>query len=210
MKTKYKVIIASAVVIILAGASIYSIAAEKLPQYRKIVVASAGRTSMRQTLSLKGYIEPNAKQEIQLDISQKVEEVYVQEGQAVKAGDVLLKLDDADMVYKLKSEELNLRALQSQLSELIKSENKDKKDLEYSVTQAEIQYRNSVNDLNEAKIKYEQDQKLYQEGFISKAELDSSAKSLSRLEDSRKLNEIQLDKAKEANESYASQRLQQV
>jgi hypothetical protein len=56
MKTKYKVIISAAVILILAGASVFSIVAETLPQYRKIVVTSALRRTMGQTIHIQGYI----------------------------------------------------------------------------------------------------------------------------------------------------------
>ncbi len=161
MKTKHKVIIAIAVVSILTGISIFSIAAEKLPQYRKIVVARTTKRNIAQTINLQGYIEPNSKQEITLNTNQKVVEVYVQEGQEVKVGDLLLKLDESDNAYKLKSEELNLKTAQNELNILLKSENKDKKELIYSVTQAEIQYKNSIEDLAAAKEDFEQNQKLF-------------------------------------------------
>lgn len=210
MKTKYKVIIIATVVLVLTGASIFSIAADKLPQYRKIVVARTMKTNMSQTLNLQGYIEPNAKQVIQLDTNQKVSEVYVKEGQEVKAGDLLLKLDEAENIYRQKSEELNLKAAQNELNDFLKSENKDKNDLAYSLTQAEIQYKNSEADYNDAKIKYEQNQKLFTEGFVSKEELDNSERSLSRLEGAMKLSEIQLEKAKDSQNSFASQRQLQI
>ncbi|MGB7604515.1 MAG: efflux RND transporter periplasmic adaptor subunit [Lutisporaceae bacterium] len=210
MKTKYKVIIAIAVVLILTGISIFSIAAEKLPQYRKIVVASAMKRNIAQTLNLQGYIEPNSKQEITLNINQKVEEVYVQEGQTVKVGDLLLKLDESDNAYKLKSEELNLKIAQNELNNLLKSENEDKKEIVYSVTQAEIQYKNSVDELAAAKVNFEQNQELYLEGFVSKEELDNSERSLSKLEGAVLLSEIQLDKAREGLNSYSGQRQLQI
>lgn len=210
MKTKYKVIIAIAVVLILTGISIFSIAAEKLPQYRKIVVASTMQRNIAQTLNLQGYIEPNSKQEIILDTNQKIEEVYVQEGQTVKVGDLLFKLDGSDNAYKLKSEELNLKIAQNELNNLLKSENEDKKEVEYSVTQAEIQYKNSVDELAAAKVNFEQNKQLYLEGFVSKEELDNSERSLSKLEGAVQLSEIQLDKAREGLKGYSGQRQLQI
>jgi HlyD family secretion protein len=210
MKTKYKVMISAAAVIILTAASVFSIAAEKLPQYRKIVVTKANRITMGQTLNLQGYIEPNAKQEIILDTTQKVSEVYVQEGQDVRAGDLLFKLDDTDTAYKLKSEQLSLKAANSELNNLLKSENKDKKDLSYNLTQAEIQYKNAVDDAQDAKQRYVQNTNLYAEGFLAKEEMDASAKSLQKLEGQAKLSELQLEKAKDSLKGYSDIRQQQI
>ncbi len=210
MKTKHKVIIAIAVVSILTGISIFSIAAEKLPQYRKIVVARTTKRNIAQTINLQGYIEPNSKQEIILNTNQKVAEVYVQEGQEVKVGDLLLKLDESDNAYKLKSEELNLKTAQNELNILLKSENKDKKELIYSVTQAEIQYKNSIEDLAAAKENFEQNQKLFLEGFVSKEEVDNSKRNMSKSEGTVQLSQIQLDKAREGLNGYAGERQLQI
>jgi HlyD family secretion protein len=210
MKTKHKVIISAVVILILTAASVFSIAAEKLPQYRKIVVTSAAKRTMGQTINIKGYIEPFEKQEINLDTTQKVSAVYVQEGQAVKAGDLLFKLDDTDSAYRLKSEQLSLKAAQSELSNLLKSETKDKKDLTFSVAQAELAYKNAIDELNDAKIRCEDNQKLYSEGFISKEELDNGLRSLSKLESTKIMQEMQLERAKHALDNYDDERQQQI
>lgn len=210
MKTKHKVIISAAVILILTATSVFGIVAEKLPQYRKIVVTSAARRTMGQTINIQGYIEPFEKQEINLDIAQKVEAVYVQEGQDVKVGDLLFKLDDTDLSYRLKGEQLNLKASKTELSNLLKSESKDKKDLAFSVTQSEMEYKNALDEFNYATIRYEDNQKLYAEGFISKEELDNGLRSLSKLKSTMNMLEMQLDKAKDSLNNYSDQRQQQL
>lgn len=210
MKTKHKVMISVAVVSILTAASVFSIAAEKLPQFRKIVVTQAIKKTMGQTINVKGYIEPIAKQEIILDTTQRVAEVYMQEGMDVKAGDLLFKLDETDSSYKLKSEELNLKAAQSELSNLLKSENKDKKELSFAVAQGEMEYKNAKSEYSDAKSSYEGTQKLYTEGFISKDEFDNSTRELSKLESAMKTKEMQLEQAKLAFNNYADERQQQI
>lgn len=210
MKTKYKVMISAAAIVIITAASIFSIAAEKLPQYRKIVVTKANRITMGQTLNLQGYIEPNGKQEINLDTTQKVAEVYVQKGQDVKAGDLLFRLDDSDNAYKLKSEQLNLKAAQAELNNLLKSENKDKKDLSFAVTQAEIQYKNVSDDLLTAKQRYEQNLELFNNGFLSKEDLNASAMEREKLEGQIELSKLQLEKARDNLKGYGETRQQQI
>ena len=210
MKTKYKVMISVVVILILSAASVFSIAAEKLPQYRKIVVTRAVRRTLGQTINIQGYIEPLAKQEINLDSTQKVTEVYVQEGQNVKAGDLLFKLDDSESAYRLKSEQLNLKAAQTELNSLFKSENKDKKDLTYSKIQAEMEYKNAVDEFNAAKIRDEDNQKLYAAGFISKEELDNGIRSLSKQESIMNMQKMQFEKAEESMSNYGEQRQQQI
>lgn len=210
MKRKYKVIISVAVVAVVSAASIFSIAAEKLPQYRKIVVTSARQKDMNQTINLKGYIEPKAKQEIQLDVTQKIDEVYVQEKQQVHSGELLFALDNSDAAYRLKSEQVNLRSAETELNNLLKSGDKDKKDLNYSISQAQIQYNSAVSDYNTAKVKYEQNQQLYAQGFLSKEELDGASKSLEKLNNNIELSQIQLDKAKDAYGNFDTDRQQQI
>lgn len=210
MKTKHKVIISGAVILILTAAIVFSIVAEKLPQYRKIVVTSAGKRTMGQTINIQGYIEPFAKQEINLDSTQKVDKVYVQEGQDVKAGELLFNLDDTDLAYRLKGEQLSLKAAKVELSNLLKSESSDKKDIAFSVTQTEMEYKNAIDEFNYAKIRCEDNQKLYTGGFISKEELDNSLRSLSKLESAKNMLEMQLSKAKDSLNGYSDQRQQQL
>lgn len=210
MKTKHKVIISAAVILILTATSVFSIVAEKLPQYRKIVVTSTSRRTMGQTINIQGYIEPFAKQEINVDTNQKVDEVYIKEGQDVKAGELLFKVDDTDLAYKLRAEELSLKAAKADLSNLLKSESKDKKDLSFAVTQAEIEYNNTLDEYNYAAIRCDDNQKLYAEGFISKEELDTGLRNLSKMKSTMNMLEMQLDKAKESLNNYADERQQQL
>lgn len=210
MKTKHKVIISAAVILILTATSVFSIVAEKLPQYRKIIVTSAGMRTMGQTINIEGFIEPLAKQEIIMDSTQKVDEVYVQEGQDVKAGDLLFKLDDTDLAYKLKGEEFSLKAARAELSNLVKSENKDKKEIAFTVTQAEMEYNNALDEFNYGTIKNDDNQKLFAEGFISKEELDNGLRNLSKLKNTMNMLKMQLDKAKESLNNYSDQRQQQL
>jgi HlyD family secretion protein len=110
----------------------------------------------------------------------------------------------------LKSEELSLKAAKSELNNLLKSENKDKKDLIFGVTEAEMEYNAAIESFNDAKNNYENNQKLYSGGFISKEELDTSIRNLSKQERTMKLLELQQDKAREALNHYGDERQQQI
>jgi HlyD family secretion protein len=210
MKTKYKVIISAAVILIITATSVFGIVAEKLPQYRKIVVTRAAMRTMGQTIHIKGYIEPFAKQEINMDSTQKVDEVYIKEGQDVVAGELLFKLDDTDLAFRLKGEELNLKTAKAELNNLLKSEDKNKKDLTFSVTQAEMEYNNALEEFNYSTIKCDDNQKLYTEGFISKEELENGLRSLSKMKGNLNMLEMQLHKAKESLNNYSDERQQQL
>ena len=210
MKTKYKVIISGVIILIIGMASVFSIVAEKLPQYRKIVVTKVGRITMGQAINIQGYIEPNNKQEINLDSTQKIDEVFVREGQDVYAGELLFTLDDTDLAFRLKSEQLNLKASKAELSNILKLENKDKKDLAFSLTQAEMEYISAQEEFNYATIKCEDNQKLYTAGFISKEELDNGLRNLTKLKSTMTLLEMQQSKAKDSLIGYSDQRQQQI
>ena len=92
----------------------------------------------------------------------------------------------------------------------MKSESKDKKDLAFSVTQAEMEYKNALDEFNYATIRYEDNQKLYAEGFISKEELDNGLRSLSKLKSTMNMLGMQLGKAKDSLNNYSDQRQQQL
>lgn len=106
------------IILILISAAVF--AAIKIPQKKKAVkvaAATAAEKNLSQTVSAAGNISPINKDEKSISSAQKVDIVYVKEGDMVKKGDNLLKFDTSDLEYQLKKAEL-APALQSPSSQI--------------------------------------------------------------------------------------------
>ncbi len=69
-------------------------------------------------LTAGGYVIPREKIEISSKIIGQVKKVYVERGDKVKAGDVILRLDDAEYVAQVRQAEAQLASASAQLARL--------------------------------------------------------------------------------------------
>ncbi|MEY4534985.1 MAG: Macrolide-specific efflux protein MacA precursor [Planctomycetota bacterium] len=69
-----------------------------------------------QTASAPGYIEPLVKVDISAEVSERIVELPFREGQAVRKGDVLVKLDDRDLSARLAAATARLEAERGRLA----------------------------------------------------------------------------------------------
>jgi len=163
------------------------------------------RKDLVQSISVTGTIEANKSEITLLNTSQKVIEVFVEEGQKVKKGDPLVKLDTEDLEYQLQRAKVSLSAAEI-------SDKTGLKSAADSVSQAEINLEKAKRDLDMVKMSFEANQALYDKGFISKYEYDTSKKQLADAENAVKLAEIQLSSAKTTYDNYSkgSQQKQQL
>jgi len=202
MKNRYKVFAVFGLILIALIVSISSIIAAAPFKDRKIKISTAYLKNFAQVISAEGYVEPYRKQVIELDPAQKVEEVYVAEGQDVKKGDPIIKLDNSDNEYRLKVEEINLELARNELKKLQNNEKTDKSELEYNLKLAENALENARNALEKAKTKLSGDEKLYLSGAISKQEYQESLDSLKAHENTVLLKQMELERAVHSFENY--------
>lgn len=111
MKTKKKIIIAAAVtIVVLAGAVFGFFALKKNAQNKKVIgvysmgdVGMAGGGYYNYDSIMSGYVTTDKEQNVYITSSDKIKEVFVQEGDVVHAGDVLLEYDTTVQGLKLQS-----------------------------------------------------------------------------------------------------------
>lgn len=119
-----------------------------------------------------GKVEVPDKQEITARTNAIVQEVPVEEGDVVKKGELLLKLDTAELLRSLKREEANLALQQANLAKSRAGARPQEVEQDKAaVKRAEVGYAN-------ARTKYERNQELYREGAISREGLDTSYQEL--------------------------------
>jgi HlyD family secretion protein len=137
-----------------------------------VVAAQVSYQDLVKTTSTNGKVEPMDDFEAHAQVTGQVQEVYVNVGDKVHKGDLLLKMDDADALAKLASANSALRAAELAVS-----------DIEHGGTQDE---RNTyAADESRAKLQREQDaaalaslQQLQQKGAASPAEIDAATARL--------------------------------
>ena len=203
MKKKKKIIIVIiSIIIIFAIIGIKYVSSFKNKPL-SVKVETVAKKNLVNTISVSGIIVANDSQEFFLSPTQKVLNIFIEENQQVKNGDKLLKLDTSDLEYSLKKGQLNLDIAKKDLEKLQNSKNNSTKTtLESSVIQAELNLESAEMKFNEAKKKQELNLKLYEEGFLSKDELNSFEITLKDLENNVKNAEILLQNAQVALDDF--------
>ncbi|TCK92776.1 RND family efflux transporter MFP subunit [Natranaerovirga hydrolytica] len=126
-----------------------------------VEVMEMGRRDLHKKTNLIGHVQSGDTRAVMPQISGEVLEVYVQEGDFVQKGDVLLKIDDTD--YKLQSDEarIGLNAARIQLEEARSgASNAQLIEADTSVEQA----KKAVEQLEK---EYDRITRLYEENFVS-------------------------------------------
>ena len=168
----------------------------------------------KETIEVFGKIEAPEVQEIHIDFPAIVEEVLVEEGQSVKKGDVLLKLDYSQYLSEIgkikKQEELTLTELESGKGQIaglqaeVKSLEEEKalkssylsgNDYQLQTLNEKLQLIESQLELQEAQ--YKQGQELLKVGGISQNEVDQMELAINNLTNQKNELEDKISSYKE-------------
>ncbi|WP_126428394.1 efflux RND transporter periplasmic adaptor subunit [Brevibacillus marinus] len=90
-------------------------AEQALPDFPTVQVE---RGEVKKTIYATGTIAAKAREEIKPELSGKIEQIYVSEGQQVKAGDPLFLIDSSESVLEYQKQEINVTRLQQEIAEL--------------------------------------------------------------------------------------------
>jgi HlyD family secretion protein len=101
----------AAVILVLVFVAVRSLTRERLD----VRVAQVTRQSLESTESTNGRVEPEINVQITSPLATTVKAVYVQAGDTVRAGKVLMQLDDIDARAKLASAESGVKTAQAML-----------------------------------------------------------------------------------------------
>ncbi len=101
----------SAVLLIIVFFTVRALTRERL----RVHVAEAAHTQLVSTISTNGRVEPEVKYELHSPLATTVKEVYVQPGDQVSAGKLLMVLDDLQARARAASAESGVRAAQAGL-----------------------------------------------------------------------------------------------
>lgn len=153
----------------------------------RVFTSDAKERTIQEIVSASGKIFPQTEVKISSDVSGEVVELYVEEGDSVRAGQLLAKID-AD-------------AYQSQVAQGVAGVNSSKAQLANARSQInslEAQQAQINAQLENAREIYNRNKALAADGVVSQAELEASAASLRGLEANLSASESNIQGAKES------------
>lgn len=150
---------------------IATINARKKPKGEQVETEKVTLRDIREVVSASGKIFPEKEVKISSDVSGEIVELYVEEGDSVKAGQVLAKIDPEEYASAVDRARASVNASKSELA-------RSKSGIENAVAQIE-QIRAQVD--NQRKI-HERNKKLRAEGVISAQDFENSESMLAQLE----------------------------
>lgn len=144
------------VLVIAASAGAYYKYKNKEEKAERVAVETAKKQTIVETVYASGKLFPATELEITSNVSGTIVELFVKEGDLVKKGQLLAKVDPEALVSIVERAEAATEGSKAQL-EAVKAQKK----------QLEAQFANT-------KIIYERNKKLYKDGVISKSEFEAA------------------------------------
>lgn len=158
--------------------------------------STVSKIDIERIVTLSGSIEPLENEEILLPIGSKVVKLFHSEGNTLDSGDPILQLDVTELQNNLSKLELTKDQLGRDLNSLVNPTlDIEKKSLENSVSQLQIQVNLSKERLDDATANYTNSQMLYKNGVIPKEEFSKTDLSLKEAESQYLQNKLLLENA---------------
>lgn len=169
---KKTLLISFVVIVVIFFISFATVKAIKSKNNKGIPVKTAKieKQDIKSNIFTSGVVVSKEERQVASDLTRKVIEILVEEGDKVTKGQMLAKLDASELEYQLKDAEINLEISKDKLQQLSKQ---DKASLETTFKNAEIFY-------NELLKNYEDKKSLYEAGAISKNDLNTAKSSMER------------------------------
>lgn len=167
---KKKLIVALILTITLSAGAFYFVKPNDINKTELVTKTAIPITigAISQTVFTDGVIASKETYNIYSHISSSILKTFYEEGDTVKAGDVLAIMDTSDLLHSLKSAEYQLKVDSDNLKDVQTRGN--------SVTSAN--YQNSLNNYNNAKDDYTNNEVLYNAGIITAGALSNSKSTL--------------------------------
>jgi HlyD family secretion protein len=154
MQRRTKLIIGVVAVLVIVVVAVAVVQGRK-PKGILVRTAKVDRKDLVQLVTANGTIKAKTKVELSANIMGQITKLNVQEGDAVKKGDLLLVIDQARYAAAVSGSRSNRQALEAELTRVREAAAQAKRDL----TNTQAQYRDGIiasADLDRAKSQYEQ------------------------------------------------------
>lgn len=167
-----------------------AIKARKKPKGESVEIEKVSRRDIREVVSASGKIFPEKEVKISSDVSGEIVELYVREGDSVKAGQVLARIDPEAYASAVASASAGVNMSRSEL-ERSRS----------GIDNAKAQIAQIRSQVETARRTHERNKKLRADGVISAQDLETSEASLTQLEASLQSSEASLRAAQQGSKS---------
>jgi HlyD family secretion protein len=183
---KIALIIVVSVVVLLGGGALIALpfVKNKLPGMGGAAIGTAVRMepaatdSLTETIPAPGRIEPNTKVDISATIVAEIIALPFREGEEVKRGDVVVRLDDRDLLARLDAANASLEASQASLTATKASRDRTESQMQEMLER----HKGFITNLEFAQRNLERKQMLYDAGDLALSELELASE---RVEDMR-------------------------
>jgi len=160
------------IVLLLAIYVVHSFSRERV----SVIARSVGYQDLIKTSSTNGKVEPMDDYQAHAQSTGQVQEIYVDVGDRVKPGQLLMKMDDADALARLASANSALRAAELAVSDINQGGSQDERNsYAADASRAKLQRREDANALTSL-------EQLQQKGAASPAEV-AAARARVQLDD---------------------------
>ena len=152
------------------------------------------------------FVKSDTLTNLSFKLPGKIEKIYVNEGDKIKKGEILAKLDTKDLDIQKKELNFSINALNNSINSLILQKQKLKNDITYNISLINNGFNKLQNNikafefdidalkvkLEKAKKDYERFSKLYKQNKVSKEKLENIQTAYFALNDKIKANEEKL------------------
>ena len=167
MTTKKKLLVAGLLVVVISSAVGYSIFARN----RGVIAVQTGRVvrqDLTQTVSANGEIKPKKYVNISSNTMGRIVRMPVKEGDHVKEGELLIRLESIQTEADVKSAEAGLDAAQAELEGM----SAQIRSADAAVNSAKAEITRSEADLTRAKQNLDRAERMNKDGLISREQYD--------------------------------------
>ncbi len=168
--------------------------AKSKPKGEEVNLEKVQIRDLVETVTASGKIFPETEIKISSDVSGEIVELYVKEGDSVKVGQILAKVNADAYTSAVERSSAGVNIARTQAS----SSGNSIENAKQQKTQAKLQYEN-------AKKMHQRNQQLFKDGIISLADLENSETTMKNLEAGYKAAEIMVENAIKGSESAGFQ-----
>ena len=186
-KSNRKWIIIGLILVLGLLAALAYFRSQKGPDGIEVEVAKTENRSIKETVSASGRIYPEVEVIISSDVSGEIVELYVEEGDSVVAGQLLLKIDPEAYVSAVDRGAADLNNAKAQLST-------SRAQIESNKAQREEQ----LTTLKQAEREHNRNKGLFSQGVISQVEFDQSLSMVESAQASIRSSEANIRSSEES------------
>lgn len=173
MTTKKKILLGSILIVGIASTAGYSV----VRRNRGVIAVQAGRVvrqDLSQTVSANGEVKPKKYVNVSSNMMGRIVQMPVKEGDQVREGDLLVRLESIQSEADVQAAEATLDAAQAELEGMAASIRSS----EASINSAKAEITRSEADVVRAKQNFDRAERMNKEGLISREQYDRAKTDL--------------------------------